>query len=58
MRTNNPNQKYCTKGKHMVDRILFNKNFLRKDGLGSWCKECTKKNDEVRRYNKGIIKAF
>lgn len=59
MRTNNPTQKYCTKGKHMVDKTLFNKHFTNVDGLGSWCKECTRKNDILRKIEKQqTIKAF
>lgn len=32
--------KYCSKGKHYVNKKEFGKNGSHSDGLSSWCKKC------------------
>lgn len=61
MINNNPNQKLCKKGNHLVDINNFSRRKIYSpDGKVYWCNECMSKYKKERLFKKeeGTIKAF
>jgi hypothetical protein len=53
-------EKYCKKGSHWVNRKLFYKKAITRDGLSNYCMGCQKKMELLSEIKKreGTIKAF
>ena len=47
--------KTCRKCLETLDDSFFRKEKRVKDGLGSWCKPCTRKYNLVKRYGEGAV---
>jgi hypothetical protein len=43
--------KFCSRGKHDVDVVLFSKSSKTKDGLFAWCKPCMAEYERERYQN-------
>lgn len=56
----NPNQKWCSYGKHMVDKDKFYRHPTSQDGISNNCIECVNKRrkESKRKIDEGTIKAF
>jgi hypothetical protein len=56
----NPNKKYCSYGKHMVDKDKFYRHPTSQDGKSNTCIECVNKRrkDSTMKIKEGTIKAF